>query len=178
MCDRRTLGIMAPNTALRQARLALRLSQDEMAVAIRDAGHRLGTPNGCTKRLVQRWEAGQVALPRAVYVRALEYVTGRTVASLGFDSAAERYGLDPAEALATGSGPWLPVADANRLVHVFQTHEAREGRYPLSMPDYQYYREHASVFDGLAAHYPSSPINFVSAGESREINGSVVTASA
>ena len=29
---------MAPNTALRQARLALRLSQDEMAMAIRDAG--------------------------------------------------------------------------------------------------------------------------------------------
>ena len=49
---------MAPNTALRQARLALRLSQDEMAVAIRDAGQRLGTPNGCSKRLVQRWEAG------------------------------------------------------------------------------------------------------------------------
>ncbi|MGA2761601.1 MAG: hypothetical protein ABSF08_14935, partial [Candidatus Cybelea sp.] len=68
---RRTLMPMAPNTALRQARLALRLSQDEMAVAIRDAGQRLGTPNGCSKRLVQRWEAGQVTLPRAVYVRAL-----------------------------------------------------------------------------------------------------------
>jgi hypothetical protein len=45
-----------------------------MAVAIRDAGQRLGTPNGCSKRLVQRWEAGQVTLPRAVYVRALERV--------------------------------------------------------------------------------------------------------
>lgn len=103
--------IMAANTALRQARLALRLSQDEMAVAIRDAGQRLGAPNGCTKRLVQRWEAGQVTLPRAIYVRALEYVTGRPVASLGFDTAAERYGLDPDEALATGTGPWIPVAD-------------------------------------------------------------------
>ncbi len=102
---------MAPNTALRQARLALRLSQDEMAVAIRDAGQRLGTPNGCSKRLVQRWEAGEVTLPRAVYIRALEYVTGKPVASLGFDTAAERYGLDPDEALATGSGPWIPVAD-------------------------------------------------------------------
>jgi transcriptional regulator with XRE-family HTH domain len=106
-----TLGIMAPNAALRQARLALRLSQDEMALAIRDAGQRLGAPNGCTKRLVQRWEAGEVALPRAVYIRALEYLTGRPVASLGFDSAAERYGLDPDEVLATGSGPWIPVAD-------------------------------------------------------------------
>ena len=46
---RGSLGIMAPNTALRQARRALRLSQDEMAVAIRDAGQRLGTPNGCSK---------------------------------------------------------------------------------------------------------------------------------
>jgi len=105
------LRIMAPNTALRQARRALRLSQDEMAVAIRDAGQRLGTPNGCNKRLVQRWEAGQVTLPRAVYVRALEYVTGKPVASLGFDTAAERYGLDPDEVLATGAGPWMPVAD-------------------------------------------------------------------
>jgi transcriptional regulator with XRE-family HTH domain len=102
---------MAPNTALRQARLALRLSQDEMAVAIRDAGQRLGTPNGCSKRLVQRWEAGEVALPRAVYIRALEYVTGKPVASLGFDSAAERYGLDPDTVLTSRSGPWIPLAD-------------------------------------------------------------------
>ena len=106
-----TLGIMAPNVALRQARLALRLSQDEMALAIRDAGQRLGTPNGCTKRLVQRWEAGEMAMPRAVYIRALEYLTGMPVASLGFDTAAERYGLDPEEVLTTGSGPWIPVAD-------------------------------------------------------------------
>jgi hypothetical protein len=39
---------------------------------------RLGTPNGCSKRLVQRWEAGEVTLPRAVYIRALEALgTGR-----------------------------------------------------------------------------------------------------
>ena len=37
-------------------------------------------------------------LPRAVYVRALEYVTGKPVDSLGFTSAAERYGLEPDEA--------------------------------------------------------------------------------
>src|ERR1700721_378002 len=67
-----TLVVMAPNTALRLARLALRLSQDEMAVAIRDAGQRLGTPNGCSKRLGQRWEARAVTLARAVYVRVPE----------------------------------------------------------------------------------------------------------
>jgi hypothetical protein len=82
-----------------------------MAVAIRDAGQRLGTPNGCSKRLVQRWEAGEVSLPRAVYIRALEYVTGKPVASLGFDSAAERYGLDPDAVLTSRSGPWIPLAD-------------------------------------------------------------------
>ena len=49
-----------------------------------------------------------MTLPRAVYVRALEYVTGQPVATLGFDTAAERYGLDPDEALATGPGPWTP----------------------------------------------------------------------
>jgi hypothetical protein len=41
----------------------------------------------------------------------LGYVTGKPVATLGFDTAAERYGLDPGEAPATGSGPWIPVAD-------------------------------------------------------------------
>jgi hypothetical protein len=49
--------------------------------------------------------------PAASSVRALEYVTGQPVATLGFDTAAERYGLDPDEALAIGSGPWIPVAD-------------------------------------------------------------------
>lgn len=52
-----------------------------------------------------------MTLPRAVYVRALEYVTGKPVASLGFDTAAERHRLDPDEVLATESGPWMPVAD-------------------------------------------------------------------
>lgn len=52
-----------------------------------------------------------MTLPRAVYVRALEYITGKPVASLGFDTAAERHRLDPDEVLATESGPWMPVAD-------------------------------------------------------------------
>ena len=55
------------------------LSQDELACAIRQAGDRVGEPNGCTKRIVQRWQAGLVRTPRGPYARALEYVTGQTI---------------------------------------------------------------------------------------------------
>ena len=55
----------------------MRMSQDELARAIREAGQRAGAPNTCTKRLIQRWEAGLVTTPRGAYARALEYVTGQ-----------------------------------------------------------------------------------------------------
>ena len=35
----------------------------------------------------------------------------RALGSLGFDSAAERYGLDPDAVLTSRSGPWIPLAD-------------------------------------------------------------------
>ena len=41
-----------PNTALRQARQRLHLSQDELARAIRQAGDRAGEPNSCTKQII------------------------------------------------------------------------------------------------------------------------------
>jgi hypothetical protein len=40
------------------------LSQDELARAIRQAGDRAGEPNGCTKRIIQRREAGLPVPPR------------------------------------------------------------------------------------------------------------------
>jgi hypothetical protein len=40
------------NTALRAVRLALRMSQDELARAVRNAGERAGEPNDCNERLV------------------------------------------------------------------------------------------------------------------------------
>jgi DNA-binding transcriptional regulator YiaG len=55
------LPTVTTNTALRAVRDGLRLSQDEFARAIREAGERLGEPNDCTKRLVQRWESGLVS---------------------------------------------------------------------------------------------------------------------
>lgn len=73
-----------PNQTLRAVRRALNLSQDEFAARLRDAGRRLGEPNEANKRLVQRWETGVSASARPVYRRALEAVTGRPYASLGF----------------------------------------------------------------------------------------------
>ncbi|WP_329131760.1 XRE family transcriptional regulator [Streptomyces sp. NBC_01476] len=74
----------APNATLRAIRMGMLLSQDDMARAIREAGDRAGEPNDANKRLVQRWESGQIASPRPVYARALEAVTGLPIESLGF----------------------------------------------------------------------------------------------
>lgn len=68
-----------PNTALRAARLGLRMSQDDMARALREAGCR-----SASKRLVQRWESGTITAPRPSHALALERVTGLPIATLGF----------------------------------------------------------------------------------------------
>lgn len=68
-----------PNDTLRAIRMGMRMSQDELARALRDAG-----AASANKRHVQRWEAGQIASPRQAYARALEQVTGLPFASLGF----------------------------------------------------------------------------------------------
>lgn len=81
-----------PNRTLSDLRRAANLSQDEFAAKLRDAGRRLGEPNEATKRLVQRWEAGETASARPVYRRALEAVTGRAYASLGFAEPSPRCG--------------------------------------------------------------------------------------
>ena len=100
-----------PNTALRAVRQSMRMSQDEMARAIRQAGERAGEPNTCTKRLIQRWEAGLVTMPHGAYARALEYVTGQPVENLGFRPADETYGLDRGQVMDTGGGAWIPLED-------------------------------------------------------------------
>lgn len=76
-----------PNETLRAVRLGLRLSQDEFAKRLRAVGMEQGEPNEASKRLVQRWESGEVRAPRPVYVRALEAVTKLPVDRLGFESA-------------------------------------------------------------------------------------------
>ena len=70
----------------------------------------------------------------------------------------------------------IPVPGAQRIVHAAMTLPNRTGLYNFSFPDYLYYRDHAQSFSELAAHYASAPINLLTFGGSREINGSVVTA--
>lgn len=107
-----------PNTALRAARQGLRMSQDELARAVRQAGDRAGEPNDCTKRLVQRWEAGLVSSPRAIYARALETVTGQPIENLGFASAEARYGLNRRQALGMAAALAVPLpAGKSGTVH-------------------------------------------------------------
>jgi transcriptional regulator with XRE-family HTH domain len=101
------------NTALRTVRESLRLSQEELARAIRAAGDQLGEPNDCTKRLVQRWESGLVNTPRGNYARALEYVTGIPVENLGFDGADERYGMSRRQAMGVAAAAAvIPITEA------------------------------------------------------------------
>jgi transcriptional regulator with XRE-family HTH domain len=83
-----------PNIALRDVRERMHLSLDEFAERIRLAGQRTGAPNTASKRHVQRWEAGQVAMPQPHYVRALEAVTGLPITSLGFPAGSDAMVVD------------------------------------------------------------------------------------
>lgn len=68
-----------PNLALRQARLRLRMSQDDFASACRAAGW-----PGCDRRSIQRYESGHVTRPGYLARRTLEAVTGLPFEQLGF----------------------------------------------------------------------------------------------
>ena len=97
-----------PNTTLRAAKSGLPMSQDDLARAIRDAGRRTGEPDNCTRRVVQRWEAGLVTTPRGTYTRALEYVMGQPAENLGFIPADERDGLDRETAMTMPEAARVP----------------------------------------------------------------------
>jgi transcriptional regulator with XRE-family HTH domain len=87
------------NAALREARRRANLSQYDLAREIREAGFKLGDPNGCTRELVRKWEAGVVRRPQGRYLIALEHVFGLPVASLGFDADIQ-YGMDRARTIS------------------------------------------------------------------------------
>ncbi|WP_412753281.1 helix-turn-helix domain-containing protein [Krasilnikovia sp. M28-CT-15] len=78
-----------PNTAFRAVRLSMRLSQDEMAERMREAG-----AASTTKRTVQRYESGEIASPRPASARALEMVTRLPITSLGFPADADAMVVD------------------------------------------------------------------------------------
>jgi len=107
---------MAANRTLRAVRVSLRLSQDEFARRLRDEGIRLGEPNEASKRLVQRWESGEVSYPRSVYARALEAVTGLPVEQLGFHAPVVRVRADGAGGYDVESDPVRVMAAARPRV--------------------------------------------------------------
>ncbi len=76
----------APNPALRRIReVERRETREEFATAVVIAGRQLGDNHlGCDARLVAKWEDGDVGCPRPAYQRALEALTGRPFAELGF----------------------------------------------------------------------------------------------
>src|SRR5882757_3923706 len=104
------------NETLRAVRKGLLMSQGEFALAIRAAGQRAGEPNDCSKRLVQRWEAGYVTgIPRGAYARALEAVTGQPIENLGFgaEDTTRRQAIGMAGAAgAAAAAAWMPEAKA------------------------------------------------------------------
>jgi hypothetical protein len=109
-------AVREPNEALRAVRKSLLMSQGEFALAIRAAGQRAGEPNDCSKRLVQRWEAGYVTgIPRGAYARALEAVTGQPIENLGFgaEDTTRRQALGMAGAAGVAAAAaWMPEAKA------------------------------------------------------------------
>lgn len=78
-----------PNNALRAVRMSMRLSQDEFAGRMRDAG-----AESTTKRTVQRYESGEILQPRPASARALEVVTRLPIQSLGFPPDVEAVIVD------------------------------------------------------------------------------------
>lgn len=87
------------NLALRAVREGLLMSQEEFARALQRAG-----ATTASKRLVQRWEHGDIACPQAAHRRALEQVTRRSAEELGF-SVTGTAGDDLPERPATEPGP-------------------------------------------------------------------------
>src|SRR5260370_42676955 len=87
-----------PNVLLRETRIRAHMSQTELARRIREAGFSSGDANGCSPRMVQRWESGETRRPRPHYLLALESVLGQPIENLGFD-ADLRHGMGRAPAL-------------------------------------------------------------------------------
>lgn len=160
-----------PNTILRDVRKQLRMSQEDLARAIRQDGQRTGDVNNCSKRLVQRWEAGIITAPRGTYARALEHVTGLPVSNLGF--ADQQYGVDRDQAMTTGI--WLD--DDPKAQGPYTGIWKSWYEYPSSSRNAVYTSEHYVI---LIQHGARIQVRSVPAAESRvvmdlAVNGTVVT---
>src|SRR5215471_20260133 len=68
----------------------------------------------------------------------------------------------------------IPAREPTALVNVEST---RNGRgYGISYQSYVPYRDHSKSFTALAAHYSTAPLNLGVAGDTRMVNGAVVSA--
>lgn len=136
----------APNTALRAVRIGMRMSQDDLARAIRAVGDRIGIPNDVQKRTVQRWESGAVTTPRPAYARALEALTGLPIANLGFTVPVPGHDEpgDPTHTLPATANGTLPTAAG--------PHRHYTGYSGVWLSRYEYHSSgRGGVFTGL--HY-------------------------
>jgi predicted permease len=66
----------------------------------------------------------------------------------------------------------LPVEDPFRLVSVHSDPNPYSG---FCYPEYLHFRDRSTVFEGLAAHYSTAPLNVVADGDSKEAQGAVVS---
>jgi transcriptional regulator with XRE-family HTH domain len=104
---------------LRGIRERMNLTQEELAVLIRHEGAKVGEPNACNRRLIQKWESGNHATVRPNYKRALMIVTGLPYSSFCFTPAAPGMSSTPGVASVTRPDehdrpPAIPLGPADR----------------------------------------------------------------
>ena len=133
------------NHALRNWRIANRLTQQELAERVRTAGQQLGVHVETSARTVQRWESGAVQTLQPAHQRALEHATGQLYEALGFTPRVR--GDDD-------GGQHVAYADNGGIPEPTVSPETRpEGSYSgIWLSRYEYYSSsRASTFVG--AHY-------------------------
>lgn len=82
MVSQGAYAVSLDGARVREARVRLELSQAAFADAINDVLDRSGVAGRCTKRLVQKWEAGDHRVPAPRYQKALAQLTGSSFKSL------------------------------------------------------------------------------------------------
>jgi transcriptional regulator with XRE-family HTH domain len=168
---------MTINAALREARLAARMSQGDLARKIRETGFRNGQHAPCTERTVQRWESGQVTRPQQRYLLALESVFGQPAQNLGFE-ASEHYGMDRGRMLAdAGLDTAMPIPDAAALQGRLTGIWLSEYEYPSSGRGRTMHSRHYVMVlqRGAQIMVRSLPASASQLSMDMKINGQVVT---
>jgi transcriptional regulator with XRE-family HTH domain len=137
-----------PNTALRAARNARLMSQDDLARALREAGCA-----SATKRLVQRWEAGRTVNPRPSHARALDKVMGLPIETLGFGAVMAGRSLSGPDGSQNVESPIGDIEPGQEAVVGGATRSQLPGSYSgVWLSRYEYYSSGRDA-TFTAAHY-------------------------